>query len=122
MDRHDDLALRAFDDGEDLGLFRERDLKLVERSFQDIHENLPLRFGDFQMDMGISHGTAGIPLRSSGGGAQLFGHQILEAGRRHSMMGLVDLGIGVQRRALHHAIDELVDDDGDREHAAKSFV
>ena len=54
--------------------------------------------------------------------ADLFGHQVFEAGFRYAVMRLVDLGIGVQAWIVHDPLDEVIDHGGNRIDATQAFV
>jgi hypothetical protein len=63
-----------------------------------------------------------VPLRPSARFADLFGHEVLEPGRQHAVVRLVDARIRVQPVVNHNPIDEIVDDGGDVVDAGESVV
>src|SRR5262245_35171553 len=70
----------------------------------------------------ILHRLATVLLRPARRPADHFGDQVLESGRRHFVMRLVHLGIGVQFRILHDPVDEVIDHRGDGINTAETFV
>src|SRR3989442_11407513 len=119
---NDDVAVRALHDGLQLGLLRGGNLKLVEGLPEVLEERLPLLRRDVEITMGVQHGAAGIPLRTTAGPAEHFRHQILEARRRNLVVRLIDLGIGVQAGVDHDAVDEVVDHRGAAVYTAEALV
>ena len=65
---------------------------------------------------------AGVTLRASRGLTHLLRHQVFEARSRYLVVRLVHLGIGVEPRVAHDAVDEIIHHRGDRINAAESFI
>src|SRR3990172_861996 len=53
LGRHDDVALRALEDGDDLGLLLGRYLEAVHAVVEDLDQRLPLHLGDLEMLVGF---------------------------------------------------------------------
>jgi len=74
------------------------------------------------MGVRVEHRTARVTLRTARGVTDLLGHEVLESGWRDFVVGVVDLGIGVQPWVIHHSVDEIINHGGDGEDPAESFV
>jgi hypothetical protein len=75
---------------------RRRHRELVERLLQVVQERLPFPGGDQEVPVRLVHRPAGVALRPARGRAQHLGDQVLEAGRGHAGVRLVDPRIGVE--------------------------
>src|SRR5262249_59946650 len=94
---NNDVAIGALDNRFQLRLLGGRNLELVERLLQVIHESIPL-FGRYvQVLMRVAHGAPRVFLRATGRPANHFGDVILEAGWRRLVVGFVHGG-GRMRR------------------------
>ena len=74
------------------------------------------------MAVRVAHRPAGIFLRPAARPTYHLGHEILEAGRRHFVMGFVDCGIRIQTRIGHDAVDEIVHYDGNVVNSPEALV
>src|SRR5262249_61628951 len=89
---NNDVAIGALDNRFQLRLLGGRNLELVERLLQVIHESIPL-FGRYvQVLMRVAHGAPRVFLRATGRPANHFGDVILEAGWRRLVVGFVHGG------------------------------
>src|SRR5262249_16397798 len=96
--------------------------ELVQGLLEVIHESFPLFGRDVQVAVRIGHRTSGVFLWTSGRPANHFGNKILEAGRRHSVMGFVHGGVRIQTAVCHDAVDEIIDHDSDALNSAEALI
>src|SRR5262249_40069492 len=93
---NNDVAIGALDNRFQLRLLGGRNLELVERLLQVIHESIPL-FGRYvQVLMRVAHGAPRVFLRATGRPANHFGDVILEAGWRRLVVGFVHGGVRIE--------------------------
>src|SRR5271167_1562192 len=83
---NDNIRPGAVDYCFEFGLLFGGNCELIQRELKIVQECLPLRTGNLQMLMRVSHRLAGVLLRSTRSPAHHLGHQILEACRRYAMM------------------------------------
>jgi hypothetical protein len=85
-------------------------LKLIKRLVKVIHKGFPFLVRDVEVHMGVVHRAPSILLRTARGPADHLGYQVLEAGWWNFMVRFINVGVGIEARINHDAIDEIFDD------------
>lgn len=98
------------------------DIELAKGVLEVLAEGGPLSLGDLEVLVRLAHGPAGIFLGTTRGPAHHLRHQVLESRLADAAVGLIDPRVRVQGGVDHDAIDEVVDDRGDRIDAAETGI
>src|SRR5262249_51116598 len=120
--RDDDVALRTLHDSKQFLVLRLGYIESCHRVVEVLTERSPLTLGDLEVPVRLTHGTAGVLLRSTCGPTDHFGHVVLEARRADTVMRFINGCVCIQDRVAHNPINEVVHYGGNRVDATERLV